>query len=138
MGFLHKLWDETLAGPTPETGLAKLRKYDSFAGATSTNTTTTVPSSTPPQVVVPPLHDNSDGVSRSITILRTNSSPPFRTFSTDVPGSDPDSPSGRCSAPGTPTTPGTPGDHQNMKKYWTRRKTPVAADAFERAHNQTR
>ncbi|CAN8259403.1 unnamed protein product [Cochlearia groenlandica] len=27
MGFLHKLWDETLAGPTPENGLGKLRKH---------------------------------------------------------------------------------------------------------------
>ncbi|KAI4325376.1 hypothetical protein MLD38_030781 [Melastoma candidum] len=26
MGFLHKLWDETLAGPAPESGLGKLRK----------------------------------------------------------------------------------------------------------------
>ncbi|KAH9665392.1 auxin-repressed protein [Citrus sinensis] len=26
MGFLHKLWDETLAGPTPDSGLGKLRK----------------------------------------------------------------------------------------------------------------
>ncbi|CAH8260438.1 unnamed protein product [Arabidopsis lyrata] len=27
MGFLHKLWDETLAGPTPENGLGKLRNH---------------------------------------------------------------------------------------------------------------
>ena len=27
MGFLHKLWDETVAGPTPENGLKKLRNY---------------------------------------------------------------------------------------------------------------
>lgn len=25
MGFLHKLWDEILAGPAPENGLGKLR-----------------------------------------------------------------------------------------------------------------
>ncbi|KAF8044730.1 hypothetical protein N665_7158s0002 [Sinapis alba] len=25
MGFLHKLWDETVAGPAPESGLKKLR-----------------------------------------------------------------------------------------------------------------
>ncbi|KAF7843643.1 dormancy-associated protein-like protein 4 isoform X1 [Senna tora] len=28
--FLHKLWDETLAGPTPDAGLGKLRKFASF------------------------------------------------------------------------------------------------------------
>ncbi|XP_018435385.1 dormancy-associated protein homolog 4-like [Raphanus sativus] len=27
MGFLHKLWDETVAGPAPENGLAKLRNH---------------------------------------------------------------------------------------------------------------
>ncbi|PON45131.1 Dormancy/auxin associated family protein [Parasponia andersonii] len=146
MGFLHKLWDETLAGPTPETGLAKLRKYDSFSGGGSTTSGSAVRSTQappPPQVVVPvqqhhPHHH--DGVTRSITILRTNSTPLCRTtFSPDVPGSgsgsDPDSPSSRCTTPGTPLTPGTPTD-QNFKKYWTRRKPP-AADAFERAHDQT-
>ncbi|XP_010487212.1 PREDICTED: dormancy-associated protein homolog 4-like [Camelina sativa] len=29
MEFLHKLWDETLAGPTPEYGLGKLRNHTS-------------------------------------------------------------------------------------------------------------
>ncbi|KAG8380202.1 hypothetical protein BUALT_Bualt07G0168900 [Buddleja alternifolia] len=36
MGFLHKLWDETLAGPTPDTGLGKLRKYNSFSATSIT------------------------------------------------------------------------------------------------------
>uniref|UniRef100_A0A1J3DM85 Uncharacterized protein n=1 Tax=Noccaea caerulescens TaxID=107243 RepID=A0A1J3DM85_NOCCA len=27
MGFLHKIWDETVAGPPPENGLGKLRKH---------------------------------------------------------------------------------------------------------------
>lgn len=30
MGLLDKLWDDTVAGPRPETGLGKLRKYSSF------------------------------------------------------------------------------------------------------------
>ena len=105
MGFLHKLWDETLAGPPPETGLAKLRKYDSFSGTT---TSSTVASKTPPrQVVVPP--DHHDGVTRTITILRRTNSTPLRTFSTDLPAgstscSDPDSPNSRCTTPRTPST----------------------------------
>ncbi|KAF4368888.1 hypothetical protein F8388_021500 [Cannabis sativa] len=101
MGFLDKLWDETLAGPTPETGLSKLRKYNSFAVGTSiiNNNNNSSRAPPPPQVVV------NDGVSRSITILRTNSTPPLRTLSTQVPVSDPDSPSGPfSSAPSTPTT----------------------------------
>ena len=31
MGLLDKLWDDTLAGPRPETGLGRLRKQSSFS-----------------------------------------------------------------------------------------------------------
>ncbi|XP_077218550.1 dormancy-associated protein homolog 3-like [Tasmannia lanceolata] len=31
MGLLDKLWDDTVAGPRPENGLSKLRKYSSFS-----------------------------------------------------------------------------------------------------------
>ncbi|XP_008789854.1 dormancy-associated protein homolog 3-like [Phoenix dactylifera] len=31
MGLLDKLWDDTVAGPRPETGLSKLRKHSTFA-----------------------------------------------------------------------------------------------------------
>lgn len=86
MGFLHKLWDETLAGPAPETGLGKLRKYDSFSGTRSLHS---------PAVV----NGAADvAVTRSITILRRNSD--FRSLSLD-PGSTPESPAG----PLTPRTP---------------------------------
>ncbi|KAL4034566.1 hypothetical protein IC575_003219 [Cucumis melo] len=30
MGLLDQLWDDTLAGPTPDSGLGKLRKHPSF------------------------------------------------------------------------------------------------------------
>lgn len=85
MGFLHKLWDETLAGPAPDSGLGKLRKYDSF----SASTTRSAPAVVPHQEMA---------ITRSITILRTHSN--FKNLSVD-PGSAPDSPA-------TPTTPGTP------------------------------
>ncbi|XP_056867247.1 dormancy-associated protein homolog 4-like [Raphanus sativus] len=35
MGFLHKLWDETVAGPAPENGLRKLRTHISGGSVTS-------------------------------------------------------------------------------------------------------
>lgn len=57
MGFLHKLWDDTLAGPAPD---KVLRKYDSFSAVRS-----------PPTVTIPP-HDHI-AVTRSITILRAPS-----------------------------------------------------------------
>lgn len=85
MGFLHKLWDETLAGPAPDSGLGKLRKYDSFYAATQRSAPAVLP------------HQEM-AITRSITILRTNSN--FKNLSVD-PGSAPDSPA-------TPSTPGTP------------------------------
>lgn len=85
MGFLHKLWDETLAGPAPDSGLGKLRKYDSFSAVTR-----------PPPVVVP----DDVVISRSITILRSNSN--LKNLSVD-PGSAPVSPAGSSN----PTTPFT-------------------------------
>ncbi|GAB2277441.1 hypothetical protein Dimus_012147 [Dionaea muscipula] len=30
MGLLEKLWDDTVAGPRPDNGLGKLRKYNTF------------------------------------------------------------------------------------------------------------
>ncbi|KAK6159870.1 hypothetical protein DH2020_003251 [Rehmannia glutinosa] len=31
MGLLDQLWDDTLAGPRPDSGLGKLRKYNTFS-----------------------------------------------------------------------------------------------------------
>ncbi|KAF8406826.1 hypothetical protein HHK36_005947 [Tetracentron sinense] len=56
MGFLDKLWDDPLAGPTPETGLGKLRKYESFSATRS-----------------PPIVSDETPISRSITILKNSS-----------------------------------------------------------------
>ncbi|GFY97209.1 dormancy/auxin associated family protein [Actinidia rufa] len=83
MGFLHKLWDETLAGPAPDFGLGKLRKYDSFSAVRSP----------PPPVIIP--SDDPIPVSRSITILRANSFnlAAFRNHPVDS-GSLPASPAG--------------------------------------------
>ncbi|XP_034695196.1 dormancy-associated protein homolog 4 isoform X1 [Vitis riparia] len=108
MGFLDKLWDETVAGPPPETGLGKLRKYKSLSASRS------------PPIINP----DEVQVTRSITILKTNSS--FRNFSPDSV-SVPNSPAG-SSAPESPFTPGTPtGD------YKTDARRKAALEAFERA-----
>ncbi|RDY09543.1 Dormancy-associated protein-like 4, partial [Mucuna pruriens] len=104
MGLLDKLWDETLAGPAPETGLSKLRKYKSLSAAAS------VRSATAPDVPI----------SRSITIIRTHSDL-CRTTTT----SDPSSPSVPIT-PRTPLTPETPGG--DFKKF-TRRKSSTAGSA---------
>ncbi|XAR49859.1 hypothetical protein NMG60_11004020 [Bertholletia excelsa] len=98
MGFLHKLWDDTLAGPAPESGLGKLRKYDSFSAVRS-----------PPSVAVDEIT-----VSRSITILRTNSAGLHGGDS----GSGPSSPT----VPRTPTTPLTPTTPRGDFRRLSRRK----------------
>ncbi|KAL3723499.1 hypothetical protein ACJRO7_035648 [Eucalyptus globulus] len=108
MGFLHKLWDETLAGPTPDSGLGGLRKYDSFPSSRSSAARRSAP---PPSAAGALSHPDLPAVTRSITIVRTT--PALRSISGD-PGSGP-------STPSTPSTPGTPDG--KLKKF-TRRKPP--------------
>ncbi|KAK6914642.1 Dormancy/auxin associated protein [Dillenia turbinata] len=121
MGFLHKLWDETLAGPAPETGLAKLRKYDSFPLRHR-----------PSPVSIPATPDDDHLVSRTITILRSpNSSFRNRSATAAAPDSNPSSPA-TSTTPVSPFSPGTPrGDF----KRFPRKKTVATADAFEHAEH---
>ncbi|KAK4480798.1 hypothetical protein RD792_011649 [Penstemon davidsonii] len=109
MSFLHKIWDETLAGPTPDSGLGKLRKYNSFAATRSADS--------PPLVVVPPPSDDSRfiPIPRSISAVNRNN----LTVSVDS-ASLPSSPVG-SSTPTSPFSPSTP-PAGNFKKL-TRRKS---------------
>lgn len=94
MGFLDKLWDDTLAGPAPDAGLGKLRKYNSFSAPRS-------PTAAPSSGVVAPSHDDPHliPVSRSITVVGRDAR---RNLTVSVgPPSSPSSPSGSS----TPTTP---------------------------------
>ncbi|KAK4375357.1 hypothetical protein RND71_006034 [Anisodus tanguticus] len=111
MGFLHKLWDETLAGPAPDP--SKLHKYNSLAGRAS---------SAPPSPTKVGRHNHGGGgdidnlipVSRSITILRSNSTSAARCGNaTPDSGSVPSSPasSSACSSPFAPSSP-----RRNYKK----------------------
>eukprot|EP00262_Sarcandra_glabra_P020852 TRINITY_DN848_c0_g3_i1.p1 TRINITY_DN848_c0_g3~~TRINITY_DN848_c0_g3_i1.p1 ORF type:complete len:123 (+),score=1.67 TRINITY_DN848_c0_g3_i1:137-505(+) len=104
MGLLDKLWDDTVAGPVPETGLSKLRKYASFSSARSAT-----------------INEDAAPISRSITILKT---PNFRNFSVDTT-SAPASPSG-SSDPESPLTPTPRGDAKRLRRKST-------SEAFERA-----
>ncbi|CAA2957463.1 dormancy-associated homolog 4-like [Olea europaea subsp. europaea] len=117
MGFLHKLWDETLAGPTPDSGLGKLRKYNSFSAA-ATRSAAALPSD-----VIPPPLDDQIPISRSITILRTSPGSPRNLNTSLDSGSVPNSPAG-SSTPTSPFSPSTPGG--NFKKL-TRRKSTSAS-----------
>lgn len=123
MGFLHKLWDETLAGPAPESGLGKLRKYNSFSAFRSPNHPFAAAACRSFHHRDRHQNDGDDHhldypdvqVSRSITILRTKSVDP---------GSGPSSPT-LSSGSSSPVTPGTPGD-PDVKRF-TRKKQTLGA-----------
>ncbi|KAG8097306.1 hypothetical protein GUJ93_ZPchr0013g34572 [Zizania palustris] len=72
MGLLDKLWDDTVAGPRPDTGLGRLRKHAARPAAVKINdaagdaTTMVVPPPTPPGAEEAPAVK----VTRSIMIKR--------------------------------------------------------------------
>ncbi|WOK92072.1 hypothetical protein Cni_G00763 [Canna indica] len=111
MGLLDQLWDETVAGPPPDTGLGRLRKSYSFS-----------PSSL--SAVTPP---GGLQVTRSITILRSNSV----STAPSTPSSAASSPRGGLwSAPESPLASSTPrGDWKRLR----RKPTPTAPDGAQAA-----
>ncbi|KAH9626211.1 hypothetical protein KSS87_000090 [Heliosperma pusillum] len=108
MGFLDKLWDETLAGPAPETGMGRFRKYNSLSAVRSPDH---------PMVEVASRyndHDPTVTVTRSITILR-----PKNNLSVD-PGSGSSTPSSGPSSPNF--SPGTTRD-PDVKRFSRKKPT---------------
>ncbi|CAN1827871.1 Dormancy-associated protein homolog 4 [Linum perenne] len=103
MGFLHKLWDETLAGPTPEAGLGKLRKYDSFSSSPSSLFANSLqPATFIGSGAAPPA------ITRTIMIARSN-----RRINYNSPSTGAENSPNSCNSPmmidsPTPSTPGTP------------------------------
>ncbi|RCV31355.1 hypothetical protein SEVIR_6G176400v4 [Setaria viridis] len=96
MGLLDQLWDETVAGPRPESGLGRLRKYSSFSPSSSSSLAPAAAADAPPPAVT-----------RSITIARPPSlsvdqSPRGESYSSSVPSSPasaPDSPFATATTP---------------------------------------
>ncbi|XP_072980315.1 dormancy-associated protein homolog 4-like [Typha angustifolia] len=113
MGLLDHLWDDTVAGPPPESGLGKLRKYSSFspssASAAAAGTGVTV--------------------TRSITIVRTTSSSSPVCSPRSVSGDSSSVPSSPASVPDSPFAPLTP------REQWRslRRKQKPVAEGMETA-----
>nr|GLL35079.1 dormancy-associated protein homolog 4-like [Ipomoea trifida] len=106
MGFLDKLWDETVAGPAPEFGLGKLRKYKTFNGRPAGVTPLSVSfGDTPASGPATPAADDQIPVSRSISILRRNNSVSPGCHAADSPGSGPSSPATSTPSTSTPTSP---------------------------------
>ncbi|KAI3426653.1 uncharacterized protein J3R85_009858 [Psidium guajava] len=116
MGLLHKLWDETFAGPTPESGLGKLRGHRSSSEAAAA----AAARSADPAAVVP---RGAGLVSRRITIVRTGN----QGWMVD-PDSVPEPPALSSSNPGTLPSPGMP---QGDFKKFTRRKSSQESQKAE-------
>ncbi|KAF0913949.1 hypothetical protein E2562_025363 [Oryza meyeriana var. granulata] len=97
MGLLDQLWDDTVAGPRPESGLGKLRKYASFSPSSASTMASPSPTSA--------AADVAPAVTRSITIIRPSAlsvtSPRSESSSSapSSPASVPDSPFGSAPTP---------------------------------------
>ncbi|KAI3737759.1 hypothetical protein L2E82_27771 [Cichorium intybus] len=110
MGFFRNLWDEALAGSTTDSGLGKPRRYNSLLSRSN----------------IPPSAANVDEitpVSRSITILRSNSLSSYPSTPTSPAGS---------SAAGSPFAATSPGG--DIKKLTRRNST---ADAVHRRESKS-
>ncbi|KAK1607608.1 hypothetical protein QYE76_031281 [Lolium multiflorum] len=105
MGLLDQLWDETVAGPRPDHGLGKLRKYASFSSSL-------------------PAADVAPAVTRSITILR----PPSLSVPSGESSSLPSSPAG---APDSPFAAATTPRGDGWRSF--RRKSKMAGVGEETA-----
>ncbi|XP_074579801.1 dormancy-associated protein homolog 3-like [Curcuma longa] len=80
MGILRHLWDDTVAGPPPDSGLGRLRKSSSFSPSSSSSSSSSTASAPPAALQV----------TRSITILRIGG--PSSPSAASSPRSPPDSP----------------------------------------------
>ncbi|KAF8779763.1 hypothetical protein HU200_002280 [Digitaria exilis] len=126
MGLLDQLWDDTVAGPRPDSGLGKLRKYASFSPSSSSSSVSAA-AAAPPPATPPPVT-----VTRSITMLRP-SALSVATSPRSESSSAPSSP-----ASGGPDSPFSAGDlcpqyHDAQGRGWKRlrRKGRMAADGAD-------
>ncbi|KAJ3704898.1 hypothetical protein LUZ61_008603 [Rhynchospora tenuis] len=113
MSLLDHLWDETVAGPQPDSGLGKLRKLSSFSPTSSSSWSTT--------------GGTAPALTRSLTFLRTATSP--QGFGADSgAGSEPASPASVPSSP-SPLSPSTPTPTSEWRS--ARRKQRAMAESTE-------
>ncbi|XP_020404092.1 auxin-repressed protein isoform X2 [Zea mays] len=95
MGLLNQLWDDTVAGPRPDSGLGKLRKYASFSPSSSSSAA--VAAAAAAGSAPPP-----GAVTRSLTMLRRPAALSVVTSPRSESSSAPSSPSPASGAPDSP------------------------------------
>ncbi|KAK9086390.1 hypothetical protein Syun_028784 [Stephania yunnanensis] len=115
MSLLDKLWDDTVAGPQPDSGLGRLRRYNTFAAAGSRQ-------SPGGKVDQSSGEDQTVKVTRSIMIIKP---PGNQTASNGSGGTPPISPAGS-----TPPVSPFSGGRSDQSHRFRRRST---SDVFERA-----
>ncbi|KAI3941528.1 hypothetical protein MKW92_007319 [Papaver armeniacum] len=127
MGLLDQLWDDTVAGPAPETGLGKLRKHSTFSfRSNSGNKEVESVARSNSEDLSDEVHRN---VTRSIMILKPR--PGNLTINGNDGGSSsaPASPAG-STPPVSPFTPsGSPFSGGRESNRFRRR---LSSDAYER------
>uniref|UniRef100_A0A7C8ZUW9 Uncharacterized protein n=1 Tax=Opuntia streptacantha TaxID=393608 RepID=A0A7C8ZUW9_OPUST len=126
MGLLEKLWDDTVAGPRPDSGLGRLRKFNTFSFRSSSGRDSDGMSGrSTREEAMSAAADNQETmrVTRSITIVRpagynqTSGSPPVSPAG-DTPPPSPFSDPGRSDSGGDP--------HQMRMKRRRTRAEPEA------------
>ncbi|XP_009760621.1 dormancy-associated protein homolog 3 [Nicotiana tabacum] len=88
MSLLDKLWDDTVAGPRPDSGLGKLRKYSTFSPRSNSGKESEV--STPRSFSEEASSEDAVRVTRSIMIVKppgsqNKDSPPVSPAGTTPP-----------------------------------------------------
>jgi hypothetical protein len=100
MGLLDQLWDDTVAGPRPDSGLGKLRKYASFSPSSSSAAAVQLPTTT--EAAAPGSAPPPGAVTRSVTMLRRPAALSVVTSPRSESSSAPSSPSPASGAPDSP------------------------------------
>ncbi|KAJ0977741.1 hypothetical protein J5N97_013215 [Dioscorea zingiberensis] len=112
MGLLDKLWDDTVAGPRPDTGLGKLRKPASFSSRSSSTK----------GLIAEEVPADEPKVTRSIMIKRPTGCP----SPANPNGTPPTSPAGT-------TPPISPFSGGGGGREWNRFRRKSSSDAQERS-----
>uniref|UniRef100_M1CAU7 Drm3 n=1 Tax=Solanum tuberosum TaxID=4113 RepID=M1CAU7_SOLTU len=71
MSLLDKLWDDTVAGPLPDSGLGKLRKYSTFSPRSNSGKESEVST---PRSFTEEASEDAVKVTRSIMIVKPSGS----------------------------------------------------------------
>ncbi|CAK9328383.1 unnamed protein product [Citrullus colocynthis] len=114
MGLLEQLWDDTLAGPTPDSGLGKLRKHPTFSSRSASAKESSEKSYEDGTTL-----EEAIKVSRRIMLVK----PPSYQY-----GSPPVSPAASSTPPSSPFS--------GRESFRFRRRSTSSSDAYGKTTNE--